>query len=75
MFRILLAIQVIVVVVAATTAQGEALFVSKPFSEAKGFTEGIEGPACDKAGNIFAVNFAKQQTIGKVTPVARPRSM
>ena len=32
------------------------------------FTEGIEGPACDRDGNIFAVNFAKQQTIGRVTP-------
>jgi gluconolactonase len=32
------------------------------------FTEGIEGPACDRDGNIFAVNFGKQQTIGRVTP-------
>lgn len=52
----------------AAWAQDEKLFVAKPFTEAKSFTEGIEGPACDKAGNVFAVNFAKQQTIGKVTP-------
>lgn len=32
------------------------------------FTDGIEGPACDAHGNIFAVNFEKQGTIGKVTP-------
>jgi sugar lactone lactonase YvrE len=32
------------------------------------FTEGIEGPACDREGNVFAVNFGKQQTIGRVTP-------
>lgn len=32
------------------------------------FTSGIEGPACDQSGNIFAVNFDKQGTIGKVTP-------
>ena len=32
------------------------------------FTNGIEGPACDQAGNIFVVNFAKQGTIGKVSP-------
>jgi sugar lactone lactonase YvrE len=32
------------------------------------FTPGIEGPACDRDGNIFAVNFEKQQTIGRVTP-------
>jgi gluconolactonase len=28
------------------------------------FTEGIEGPACDKYGNLYAVNFAKEGTIG-----------
>ena len=32
------------------------------------FTTGIEGPACDQQGNIFAVNFDQQGTIGKVTP-------
>lgn len=44
------------------------LFVARPLTEAQGFTTGIEGPACDKEGNIYAVNFARQQTIGKVTP-------
>ena len=34
----------------------------------KSFTAGIEGPACDAQGNIYAVNFARQQTIGKITP-------
>src|SRR5204863_181688 len=29
---------------------------------------GIEGPACDAQGNIYAVNFERQLTIGKVTP-------
>jgi gluconolactonase len=33
-----------------------------------GFTPGIEGPACDGAGNLYAVNFARQGTIGRVTP-------
>jgi len=28
------------------------------------FTEGIEGPAFDKYGNLYAVNFAKEGTIG-----------
>ena len=32
------------------------------------FTKGIEGPACDAKGNVYVVNFAEQQTIGKVTP-------
>ena len=29
---------------------------------------GIEGPACDAAGNLYAVNYERQHTIGKVTP-------
>lgn len=32
------------------------------------FTRGIEGPAVDTAGNLYAVNFAEQGTIGVVTP-------
>ena len=32
------------------------------------FTPGIEGPACDGDGNIFAVNFQEQGTIGRVSP-------
>lgn len=30
------------------------------------FTEGVEGPAVDKAGHLFAVNFKQQGTIGKI---------
>ena len=33
-----------------------------------GSTRGIEGPACDAAGNLYAVNYHHQGTIGKVTP-------
>lgn len=43
-------------------------FVAKPFTAEKSFTAGIEGPACDARGNVYVVNFAEQQTIGKVTP-------
>ncbi len=49
-------------------AADEALFTAKPFTDEKSFTPGIEGPACDKDGNVYVVNFAKQQTIGKITP-------
>lgn len=42
--------------------------IAEPLTGAGGFTTGIEGPACDANGNIYAVNFARQQTIGKVTP-------
>ncbi len=46
----------------------ETLFVATPLTPTNSFTEGIEGPNCDQAGNIFAVNFGRQQTIGKTTP-------
>ena len=46
----------------------EPLFVSKPLTEPKRFTTGIEGPACDADGNIFAVSFGDKSNIGRVTP-------
>jgi sugar lactone lactonase YvrE len=56
------------VIVAALLGQnGETLYVAKPLTMTGEFTAGIEGPACDKEGNVYAVNFDKQQTIGRVT--------
>ncbi len=46
----------------------EPLFVAKPLTTDGLFTKGIEGPAVDRDGFVFAVNFGKQQTIGKVSP-------
>jgi len=53
---------------AARPARTEPLFQAGPLTAEGSFTQGIEGPACDRAGNVFAVNFARQQTIGRVTP-------
>ena len=44
----------------------EPLFVARPLTLPGEFTEGIEGPACNADGDIFAVNFAQQGTIGRV---------
>lgn len=55
-------------VTASSLLADEKLFVATPLTKTMEFTPGIEGPGCDKQGNIYAVNFAKQQTIGKVTP-------
>ena len=49
----------------------EELFISHVFTERDGFTSGIEGPACDAAGNLYAVNYAHQHTIGKITPAGK----
>lgn len=46
----------------------EQLFMCQEFTPINGFTSGIEGPACDADGNLYAVNFEQQHTIGKVTP-------
>src|SRR4051812_31495090 len=43
------------------------LFVARPLTAVGSFTEGIEGPNCDAAGDVYAVNFARQHTIGRVT--------
>jgi len=49
-------------------AADQPLFVSTPLTAEGSFTQGVEGPACDASGNIYAVNFARQQTIGKISP-------
>jgi sugar lactone lactonase YvrE len=54
-----------------TSPRPESLFVASPLTPEGQFTSGIEGPACDAAGNIYAVNFARQGTIGRVTPDGR----
>ena len=45
----------------------EILFQPKPFTPVNSFTAGAEGPAVDEEGNLYAVNFQKEGTIGKVT--------
>lgn len=59
----------ILLVLGTCSATGqESLWQTKPYTAEKSFTSGVEGPACDREGNLFAVNYAQQQTIGKVTP-------
>ncbi|PCH75389.1 MAG: gluconolactonase [Flavobacteriaceae bacterium] len=41
---------------------------STDFSPENSFTNGIEGPATDPQGNVYAVNYGTQGTIGKVSP-------
>ena len=45
----------------------ETLFVATPLTEGE-FTELIEGPACDRDGNIYCVAFRHARNIAKVTP-------
>jgi sugar lactone lactonase YvrE len=49
-------------------AQAEPLFEASPLTAEGLFTDGIEGPACDKNGVIFCVKFGAENTIGRTTP-------
>lgn len=44
------------------------LYQSIQLTAPNGFTSGIEGPACDADGTLYAVNFHHQGTIGQVAP-------
>ncbi len=44
------------------------LFSPTSFTPDSSFTSGAEGPAVDKNGNLYAVNYKKNGTIGIVTP-------
>lgn len=67
--RCLLAVlSVVISSLPGSAADDEKLFVAEPLTQPKEFTGGIEGPQCDAAGNVYAVNFKMEGTIGKVTP-------
>lgn len=66
------------VVAASVGAAGQAAgskkmshWTAEPLTPEKSFTIGIEGPACDAKGNIYAVNYERQHTIGKTTPAGK----
>ncbi|MCC7265192.1 MAG: SMP-30/gluconolactonase/LRE family protein [Candidatus Latescibacteria bacterium] len=46
--------------------QEDSLLVASLFTPPGSFTQGIEGPACDKEGLLYAVNFAREGTVGRV---------
>lgn len=52
----------------ARRTAGETLFTSSVFFPSGTFTTGIEGPACDAAGNLYAVSYLWAEAIGVVTP-------
>jgi sugar lactone lactonase YvrE len=50
------------------TEDAEEQYKASSLTPVKSFTGGVEGPAVDKAGNLYAVNFAREGTIGMITP-------
>lgn len=63
----------IIFILATLCTQGHTqdfgnLFVAEDFTKENLFTNNIEGPAFDKKGNLYVVNFEKDGTIGLVKP-------
>jgi len=53
-------------------ADKDELFVASPLTEKRSFTPGIEGPACDAAGNLYVVNLKKNGDIAIIKPGGKP---
>jgi signal peptidase len=53
---------------AECAAADEALFTSRQVTPKNEYTSGIEGPAVDKAGVLYVVNFKAKGTIGQLKP-------
>jgi len=49
-------------------ASADELYVSEIFVNGCGFLTSIEGPACDRDGNLYAVSYKHKSNIGMVTP-------
>lgn len=60
-----------VAVVVAVSCSTSRMDVVDDFLPEGSFTIGIEGPAVDSAGNIYAVNYLREGTIGRVSPEGR----
>jgi gluconolactonase len=52
----------------AQQSRAPELFTSSLFTPVNSFTSGVEGPATDKTGTLYAVNFNREGTIGRITP-------
>jgi len=69
-FRLATAVTLVTLARSSAAAPEEKLFVATPLTAGE-FTAGIEGPACDRDGNIYCVSFRKKQNIARVTPDGR----
>jgi len=71
--RLIISLLLLALLGRAAPSMAQDLFVATPLTAAGGFTAGVEGPAVDAAGNIYAANFGRQQAIGIVTPQGAAR--
>ncbi|MBN9119436.1 MAG: SMP-30/gluconolactonase/LRE family protein [Planctomycetes bacterium] len=66
--RLLFALAALALGAATSAADKDELFVAKALTGKNSFTAGIEGPACDAAGDLYLVALKKATDIAKVTP-------
>ena len=66
MYRIGIVTVTLLVLVFVSELRAEELYKATLLTRTGEFTSGIEGPAADDQGNVYAVNFGKQGTIGLV---------
>ncbi len=63
---------IITILIACNSTKDEnvpgELYQSSDFTAVNSFTSGAEGPAVDSDGNLYAVNYSKEGTVGKITP-------
>ncbi|MCX6260686.1 MAG: SMP-30/gluconolactonase/LRE family protein [Bacteroidia bacterium] len=52
----------------AQNSSSSELFKSSVLTPVNSFTNGVEGPAVDKSGIVYAVNLTRQGTIGQIAP-------
>src|SRR6185312_2787310 len=57
-----------VVILIAPSLLAQSDLSTEPATAASSFSSGVEGPVCDAAGNLYACNFERSGTIGKLTP-------
>jgi sugar lactone lactonase YvrE len=68
MIKIRLLFWLSILALQSTAQETSPLFKAEDFTEENLFSENIEGPAFDKQGNLFVVNFERNGTIGIVKP-------
>ena len=66
-FRFIPLVALFAMVSAPVALTAETLFVATPLTSGD-FTGGIEGPACDRDGNIYCVSFREARNVARITP-------
>ena len=66
--RLLFVLSLAGMISCTSTRISGALYQTTDFTPENSFTSGVEGPAVDREGNVYAVNYEKQGTIGKISP-------